>query len=389
MTGARSGSTSTSSRSRARPPVRAKKRFGQHFLSDTNILNRIADAAEIATDETVLEVGPGLGALTAVLAERARRAVAVEVDGDLIAGLHARFAEASHVAIVEGDVLDLSVAEVLAGAGGDEFTAKPQRTQRGGRFTTEAQRHGGSVRVGAEHIRDDDGLEAERTPHPQPLSTKWRGEPPPYVVVANLPYNIAAPALRRFLEGEVRPRRLVVMVQLEVAEAICAKPGRMSLMSVATQVYGDTQMVMKVAPGAFSPPPKVDSAVVRIDVASSPKVDVPIDAFFRIVRAGFGNPRKQLRNSLSFGLHVRQEIIDGMMTAAGVDATLRPQVLSLDDWAAITRAWAGTMDAGGEKREAGDEFTTEITEGTEDLLGKTWGPQPGPLRPAEREDAHD
>ena len=88
-------------------------------------------------------------------------------------------------------------------------------------------------------------------------------------------------------------------------------------------------------------------------------MDVPIEAFFRIVRAGFGNPRKQLRNSLSFGLHVKQEIIDGVMTAAGVDATLRPQVLSLDDWAAVTRAWAETLEAGSEKRETGDEFTAE------------------------------
>jgi len=293
LTGSRSGSTSTSSRSGSRPPLRAKKRFGQHFLSDINILNRIVDAAEIAPDETVLEVGPGLGALTAVLAERARRVVAVEVDRDLIAGLRARFADAPNVEIVEGDVLEISPGELLG-------------------FTTEAQ-------------------------EAQDAGEKQEGEP--YVVVANLPYNIASPALRRFLEGDVRPRRLVVMVQLEVAEAIVAKPGRMSLLSVATQVYGDARMVMKVAPGAFSPPPKVESAVVRIDVAPVPKVDVPIELFFRTVRAGFGNPRKQLRNSLSFGFHVKQEIIDVVMTAAGIDATLRPQVLSLDDWAAITRAW--------------------------------------------------
>jgi 16S rRNA (adenine1518-N6/adenine1519-N6)-dimethyltransferase len=94
-----------------------------------------------------------------------------------------------------------------------------------------------------------------------------------------------------------------------------------------------------VPPGAFSPPPKVQSAVVRIDVAPGPRVDVPLPPFFRIVRAGFGNPRKQLRNSLSFGLHVKQEVVDGVLRAAGIDATLRPHVLSLEDWAAVTRAW--------------------------------------------------
>jgi 16S rRNA (adenine1518-N6/adenine1519-N6)-dimethyltransferase len=274
--------TSTSSRRRERPSApRAKKRFGQHFLTDTNILRRIVDAAELTPSDTAIEVGPGLGSLTAVLAERARRVVAIEVDRDLIAALRERFARTPRVAIIEGDVLERTAGELLAVGGGTV----------------------------------------------------------PYVVVANLPYNIAAPALRHFLEATVRPRRLVVMVQLEVAEAIVAKPGHMSLMSVATQVYGDTSLVMRVAPGAFNPPPKVQSAVVRIDVTPSPKVDVPLDTFFRIVRAGFGNPRKQLRNSLSFGLHVRQEVIDAVMQTADIDATLRPQVLSLDDWAAITRAW--------------------------------------------------
>jgi 16S rRNA (adenine1518-N6/adenine1519-N6)-dimethyltransferase len=276
--------TSTSSRRHA--PHRPKKRFGQHFLSDTNLLNRIVDAAELAPDDAVLEVGPGLGSLTAILAERATRVVAVEIDRDLIAALRTRFAGAPNVAIVERDVLERTPGELL--------------------------------RDGGAHA--------------------------PYVVVANLPYNIAAPVLRRFLEGDERPRRMVVMVQLEVAEALVAKPGRMGLLSVATQVYGDTSMVMSVAPGAFSPPPKVQSAVVRIDVLPATRVTVPLDVFFRIVRAGFGNPRKQLRNSLSFGLHVKQEVVDGVMKAAGIDVTLRPQVLSIDEWAAITRAWIARPD---------------------------------------------
>lgn len=216
-----------------------------------------------------------------MLAERASRVVAVEVDHDLVVRLRERFGATSRVAILDRDVLASTPGELLLAGGAAA----------------------------------------------------------PYVVVANLPYNVAAPVLRQFLEGDVRPRRLVVMVQLEVGAAIVATPGAMSLMSVATQVYGDTSMVMKVAPGSFSPPPSVQSAVVRIDVLPSPRVDVPLDAFFRIVRAGFGNPRKQLRNSLSFGLHVKQAVIDEVMRSAGIDVTLRPQVLSISDWAAITRAW--------------------------------------------------
>ncbi len=281
MTGARGGSTSTFSRRLRTQQPRAKKRFGQHFLTDAGILNRIVDAAELSAGETVLEIGPGRGSLTAVLAERGARIVAVEVDRDLAPPLRARFEDASRVAIIEADVLEASPGELLARA-----NARP-----------------------------------------------------PYAVVANLPYNIAAPVLRRLLEAKVRPHRIVVMVQLEVAEAIVARPGTMGLLSVATQVYGETKMIMKVAPGAFSPPPKVHSAVVRIDVAPLPRVDVPIDAFFRVVRAGFGNPRKQLRNSLSFGLHVKQEVIDGVMTAADIDVMRRPQTLALNEWAAITSAW--------------------------------------------------
>lgn len=281
MTGSRSGSTSTSLSRRAPAAPRPKKRFGQHFLSDTNILNRIADAAEIAPGEPVIEVGPGLGALTVVLAERTEHVVAVEVDRDLIAALRQRFAETPSVAIVESDVLERTPGDLLAAG----------------------------------------------------------GAAPPYAVVANLPYNIAAPTLRHFLESETPPRCLVVMVQLEVAESICSRPPHMTLLGAATQLYADARIVMRVAPGAFYPPPKVQSAVVRLDVLPQRRVDVPVDAFFRIVRAGFGNPRKQLRNSLSFGLHVKQEVIDTVMATARIDVTLRPQALSLDDWAAIARAW--------------------------------------------------
>lgn len=278
--GSRAGWISTSSTDAVAPP-RAKKRFGQHFLNDLNILNRIADAAEVSRDATVVEIGPGQGALTAVLAERAARVVAVEVDRDLVPLLRDRFAADKHVAIIEGDVLDSTPGAVLAQAGAAA----------------------------------------------------------PYIVVANLPYNIAAAVLRAFLEGDVPPERMVVMVQLEVAKSIAARPGSMTLLGVATQVHGEARVVMQVPPGAFSPPPKVQSAVVRIDVAPQPRVDVPLESFFRVVRAGFGNPRKQLRNSLSFGLHVKQDVVDAVLASAGMDVTLRPQVLSLDDWAAITRAW--------------------------------------------------
>jgi 16S rRNA (adenine1518-N6/adenine1519-N6)-dimethyltransferase len=274
----RAGSTSTSSTSRAPRP---KRRFGQHFLTDPHILERIVGLAEVGPADTVVEVGPGRGSLTDVLARRARRVVAVEVDRDLIEGLRDRFDATPNVSIVEGDVLSLPPDELLRRAGAT----------------------------------------------------------PPYVVVANLPYNVASAVLRHFLESRIPPTRMTVMVQREVADAIVARPGAMSLLSVAVQMYGDARTVLKVPPGAFQPPPRVQSAVVRIDVLPRPRVDVPLDEFFMLVRAGFATPRKQLRNGLSIALHIAPVEAERVLRVAGVDPARRPQTLSIDEWAALTRAW--------------------------------------------------
>jgi 16S rRNA (adenine1518-N6/adenine1519-N6)-dimethyltransferase len=284
LTGKQAGSTSTSSHSRTRGSTarpRAKKQFGQHFLSDSNILESIAEASGVSKNDIVIEVGPGLGALTEVLARRAGRVIAVEIDADLLPLLRARFQSTSNVALVEVDMLEVTPAQVLERGGGNA----------------------------------------------------------PYRVVANLPYNIAAALLRLFLEGTPPPASLTVMVQLEVAESLVSAPGKMTLLGVATQVYAEGRIVKRVAPGSFNPPPAVHSAVVHLDVLAKPRVDVPIGKFFRVVRAGFGNPRKQLRNSLSYGLRIKQETVDQIMADAGVDAMLRPQVLSIAQWQSITSSW--------------------------------------------------
>jgi 16S rRNA (adenine1518-N6/adenine1519-N6)-dimethyltransferase len=221
-----------------------------------------------------------------VLASRGANIVAVELDRDLVPFLRVQFEHTPLVTIVEADILNTTPEQLLVAA---------------------------SVAA-------------------------------PYAVVANLPYNIAAPTLRMFLESHCQPTRLVVMVQAEVAESMASAPGKMSLLAVATQVYADTRIVMRVAPGAFTPPPKVHSAVVRLDVLPRPRVSVPLDAFFRVVRAGFGNPRKQLRNSLSFGLHVKQERVDAVLAAGGIDPTRRPHMLSIAEWESIASAWLERPD---------------------------------------------
>jgi 16S rRNA (adenine1518-N6/adenine1519-N6)-dimethyltransferase len=168
----------------------------------------------------------------------------------------------------------------------------------------------------------------------------------PYAVVANLPYYIAAPVLRRFLEADQPPTRLVVMLQKEVAESIAAGPGSMSLLGVAVQFYGRPRLLFSVPPGAFYPPPKVSSAVLRIDVGGGPGEEMPDAApFFEVVRAGFSAPRKQLRNSLAQGLGIPPAEAEALLRAAGVDARRRPQELSLEEWAALCRDWVAARAA--------------------------------------------
>lgn len=235
----------------------------------------------MAPGETVIEVGAGLGALTAELAARARRVIAIELDEALAAYLRRRF-EGTNVAVLQGDALALAPADVL-------------------------------VRAGARA---------------------------PYVVAGNLPYYAAQPLLRRFLEAQPKPRRLVVMVQAEVAESMVAGPGRMSLLGVSVQLYGEPRLLFRVPPSAFYPPPKVRSAVVRVNVAPALRAPVTdVDAFFQVARAGFSAPRKQLRNALARGLGIEPAAAADLLAAAGIDPTLRAQALGLADWSALARAW--------------------------------------------------
>ncbi len=271
------------SRPQAAPLPRPRKRLGQHFLSDRNLLRRIADGAAIDRGATVVEVGAGRGDLTAELARRAGVVVAVELDDALAEILRRRF-EGTNVRVVHGDVLALSPAQLL-------------------------------------QLGDAKA---------------------PYIVVGNLPFYIASAVIRHFLESDLRPERLVVTVQREVAEHMTAEPGSMTLLSVAVQAYGRVRQLFTIPPGAFHPRPKVYSTVVRIDVSPEPRVGLPRERmpdFFRIVRAGFTAPRKQVRNSLALGLGVDPGEAERLLRHAGIDPARRPGELALEDWAALTRTW--------------------------------------------------
>ena len=230
--------------------LQPRKGLGQHFLVSPGVLERIVEAAEVGPDDTVVEVGPGLGALTEVLARRAREVVALELDDELAEALKGVFADQPHVRIVQGDAMKTDLAALVPAA-------------------------------------------------------------KPYKVVANLPYYAATAIVRRFLEGSHKPSLIVVTVQREVAQSMAAPEGRAGLLSVATQFYGRPRIVSTVRPGSFYPPPKVTSAVLRIDVHSSPPVQVSSEeGFFALVRAGFSAPRKQLKGVLSHALQLPPSDID-------------------------------------------------------------------------------
>ena len=254
-----------------------KKSLGQNFLVDETYLDHIVAAAEPARDDTVIEIGPGPGTLTARLAAQAGRVVAVELDTRLIGLLREEFAAQPHVTIVHGDILEMDLA-ALAG--------------------------------------EED-----------------------YKVVANLPYYITSQAFRHLLEARVPPRRAVLTVQKEVAQRIVAGPGDMSLLALSVQFYAVPRLIATIPAGAFVPRPKVDSAVVRLDVRPAPAVaDVTPEQFFRAARAGFGQKRKQLLNSLSGGLALDKGSAVAALEAAGIEPTRRAETLSLQEWGALARA---------------------------------------------------
>jgi 16S rRNA (adenine1518-N6/adenine1519-N6)-dimethyltransferase len=258
--------------------IQPKKSLGQNFMHDPNTLEKIVATADLQATDTVVEIGAGTGALTDKLAQVAGRVVAVELDERLIPILEQRFMRQRNVVIVHRDVLETDLQQLAGGA---------------------------------------------------------------YIVVANVPYYITSAILRHVLEPAHRPRRVVMVMQLEVAERLIAQPksGDMSLLTVSVQYYGKPRIVNKINRAVFYPRPDVDSALVLIETHAEPLVEVPSDeAFFRVVRAGFSQKRKQLRNSLGSGLHISSENADGYLRAAGIDPQRRAETLSLDEWASLTRA---------------------------------------------------
>lgn len=248
--------------------MKAKKSFGQNWLRDDATLDEIVAAAELSIRDTVLEVGPGLGTLTSKLVKKAGKVVAVEADQDLIPYLLDQAAKVNNLEIVRGDILKFDLTKLPAG----------------------------------------------------------------YKVVANIPYYLTSNLIRNLLEASNPPTAMVLLVQKEVAERIVAGPGQMSVLSFSVQYYGEATIVRDVSRELFDPVPQVDSAIIKIMRHTEPVFAADTRLLFRLVKAGFGEKRKMLRNSLSGGLHVDQSAVEESLTAAQISPTARAQELSMQQW---------------------------------------------------------
>lgn len=258
--------------------ISPKKSLGQNFLHDPNALNRILESAELPSGATVLEIGPGTGALTKVLAQAVGRVITIETDDRLRPILENELSTYDNITTIWEDFLDLDLSTLL---------------------------------------QDYD-----------------------YYVVANVPYYITSKIIRKLLEAPSRPQRLVLTVQKEVADRITAKSGAMSLLSVSVQFFGNPTLVTRLNPAVFWPRPDVESAVIRIDVYKAPIVDVSDEAiFFELVRTGFSQKRKQLKNALGNGLHVENKVINELMIESGIDFQRRAETLTLEEWAILSRIY--------------------------------------------------
>ena len=270
-----------------------KPPLGQHFLRDAAVLDRIL--AAVPNDGLpLIEIGAGDGTLTLPLAELGRPLTAVEYDNRLARPTARALAGHPNARLIEGDILDLSPAQLLVG----------------------------------NHALPGVSL----------------GVAPPYGLVGNLPYAITAPIFRRFLsQPQHRPCWMLVMVQHEVALQVVAPPGKRSLLSLSVQLYATPQLLFQVDRTAFEPPPQVRSAVLFIPLRDGPAVDIPSEArFFEVARAAFRMPRKQLRNALSLGFAMPASQAEAWLNSCAIDFTRRPGTLAIDEWAAL--AWARERD---------------------------------------------
>ena len=258
--------------------IKPKKSLGQNFLIEPAGLNRVIDASSLSTTDEVLEIGAGLGSLTYLLAQSARQVTAVEIDREMFAPLREALAEFENVRIIEGDILKLKPDELM--------------------------------------------------------------QQQDYIVVANIPYYISSAIIRHLMEAQRKPKRVVLTVQKEVAERVLARDGKMSLLSLSVQLFGQVSMAGVIPAESFLPVPDVDSAILKVELYPEPLVPFEQqDAFFKLAHAGFGQKRKTLRNSLSAGLSLSGSEGEKLLLDAGISPQRRAETLTIMEWKKLIEAW--------------------------------------------------
>lgn len=258
--------------------IRPSKGLGQNFLRDGHALESIIQAAKISPQDNVLEIGPGLGNLTRYLALSARSVTAVELDRKILPALRSIVSPYKNVRLVQGDILKLDPSTLMEAQG--------------------------------------------------------------YLVVANIPYYITSAVIRHLLEAGQRPKRVVLTVQKEVAERICAREGKMNLLALSVQVYGSPVVETAIPASAFYPQPKVDSAVLCVEIYPQPIIPTSmLEVFFQLIKAGFSQKRKTLRNALSGGLRISTGEAEELLASAGIDPKRRAETVGLKEWGTLCRRY--------------------------------------------------
>lgn len=251
-----------------------RRLLGQYFLRDQKILKKIIQTADLSEKDTVLEIGPGHGELTFELAKKAGLVLAAEKDKRLAKQLKAKAAKFKNIKIIEGDILKLT-----------------------NRLTNQLKN---------------------------------------YKIVANIPYYLTSRLIKNSLEAKNPPKLMVLMLQKEVAQRICARPPKMSILAVSVQVYAEPKIIQYVSKRAFWPQPKVNSAIVKIIPRSSALLSASIRFyFFKLVKAGFSSPRKQLVNNLSTKFKIPRQKVAKKLKKCGLDPRQRAQTLSVENWQAL------------------------------------------------------
>ena len=272
------------------------KRLGQNFLIDKGVVKKVVEAAELEPNDAVIEIGPGIGVLTQEIAKKVHlgKVMAIEKDPKMIEILKETLKEFNNIEIIQGDILNLQL-----------LNSKLQITNS-----------------------------------KQIQNSKFKIQNS-FKIVANLPFYLTAPIIRKFLEMEKPPKEMVFVVQKEVAQRICSKPGQMSILAVSVQFYAETKIIKYISKKSFWPQPKVDSAIIKIVPR---RFYVPVlcqfrEQFFKIVKAGFSQPRKQLINNLAKQLKIDKIKIKDWLLQNKIEPSQRAETLTVEDWVNLTKTF--------------------------------------------------